>query len=183
MKTKSVEAKVLDARAKVAALRGDERADYPSGPERTAYNKELKNAVKLLAKWETAFAVQSPGGSGALRPSGKPGKHWSPNSNRWARRGDPPAKIPVAEVATTEYGPPRPSRAPNKRRKGIIARASYRAIGPLETRACRGCLKQTIAPRTFFEYESKKNPNPSHCGCGCNNWGPVELPIMETAIP
>lgn len=181
MKSKSLEAKVLDARAKVAALRGDERADYPSGPERTAYNKEFKRAVQLLKKWEAVFASPNPGGTGALRPSSTPGKHWSPNSNRWARRGDPPAKTAVAEVATTEYGPPRPSRAPTKRRKGIIARASHRWIGPAETRQCQGCARYRTAPSSFFLYESKKNPNPSHCGCGCNNWGPPIIPAMETA--
>jgi len=53
---KSLEAKIIAARAKLAALRGDERADLPSGPERTAYNKELRRAAVVAKKLEAVFA-------------------------------------------------------------------------------------------------------------------------------
>ena len=56
MAAKSLEAKVIEARAKLAALRGDERADLPSGPERTAYNKELRRAAVVAKKLEAVFA-------------------------------------------------------------------------------------------------------------------------------
>ena len=60
MAAKSLEAKVIEARAKLAALRGDERADLPSGPERTAYNKELRRAILGAKKLEAAFAAPAP---------------------------------------------------------------------------------------------------------------------------
>ncbi len=41
------------ARELVAQLLNDERATAPSGPERTAYNKELKIALKELKELET----------------------------------------------------------------------------------------------------------------------------------
>ena len=56
MAAKSLEAKVIEARAKLAALRGDERADLPSGPERTAYNKELRRITLDAKKLEALFA-------------------------------------------------------------------------------------------------------------------------------
>ena len=77
MAAKSLEAKVIEARAKLAALRGDERADLPSGPERTAYNKELRRAILGAKKLEAAFASPDYAPAekrDALRPKSPPPK-------------------------------------------------------------------------------------------------------------
>ena len=57
---KSAERHLIDAHAKLGALVGDERADYPSSPERTAYNREFRAAQKLVEKWRRVVSAPAP---------------------------------------------------------------------------------------------------------------------------
>lgn len=184
MKTKSLEAKVIDARAQVAALQGDERADYPSGPERTAYNKEFKAAFRLLTKWEAAFAapeylnggvrekvvlrscpqVTVPMGGQAYKPDLVPATWPRPSVKSRptvAKRSTPSSRRRLVSFTRRRYERPVSGLGQDRGRKWT---------GNNETHQCQGCQQWHTARASYFVKQNGRTPG--HCACGATSWLP-----------